>query len=539
MNRKTKFLLYVLLFITLFNIDLFAQQDSISKLIDFQTKKFKSILEAMYEYSKDTIDIYTVSDSAFASMLRSSSEFNAYFPKSEWIRYFNTTQGKTVSIGLSIKLLGDTIFIFDVDKNSPAELAGIKRGNVLFSVNDIKVTKNNVNDINKSLFVQEGDSIVVKWMDYNSLELKTATLICKEYMVPSITANFILKKDSILFVKIDNFSIETGAEIKKIANELKNEKIKGIIIDLRNNAGGTLNTVISALDEFINKGDTVFKSFARKDEFKYNLTSKGNGSFLKIPLIVLINNKSASGSEIFAGAIQDLDRGIIIGEKSFGKGTMQKTWSLVDTTGYRITVAEFVTPSDRIIDKNSKSNKKNLLDTTTKIDEQLALTNKEVYDELNEKIKKGEFVTNVNIVYTKRKKRPIMANGGIQPDIIVIEDTLNLLTRVLANNGILIEFIFKNTNLFPKSNVDVNDFIFNYKVSDELLENFKVFSYNEKHIWNDEMYKQDKEFIRNKFKAYIAHYLWGKNIFNAVEAVNNNVVQQALINKSKAIDILK
>ena len=130
--------------------------------------------------------------------------------------------------------------------------------------------------------------------------------------------------------------------------------------------------------------------------------------------------------------------------------------------------------------------------------------------------------------------------GGVYPEIQAKDDTLTLLTRVLGTNGIMIEFIIKNIDLFPKAgNMTVEDYIFNYNVSDELMEKLKVFSHDEKHIWNDEMYAKDKELIRNKFKSYIAHYLWGNSAFNASEAVNSKVVQQSLINMQKAVDILK
>ena len=537
MKKKIKVIIYIVILCVLCRTDLSAQSDSVSKVIDFQTKKFRAILEAMYEYSKDTIDIYTVTDSAFSAMLKSAHNYNAYYPKSIWNQQFNSLKGETESIGIKVKELSDTIFIYDVDENSPAYKAGIRCGNVLIAVNDIPATKENKDKIVEALSAEEGDSIIVKWMNYYSLELHVDKLICEKYFIPSITTDFIFNDNNILYMKIDRFTGETGNEIQALADKLKKKKIKGVIVDLRNNMGGTLNTVLKTLDEFIPKGDTIFKSLARKDEFKYNIVSNGTGSFIKTPLIVLINGKSASGSEVFSGAVQDLDRGIIIGEPSFRKGTMQKTWSLVDSTGYRITVAEFVTPSGRIIDKNSKVNK---VDTNMVIDQSLEVTNKKLYDELNEKLKSGELRTSVNVLKSKKKNRTIIAGGGVYPDIQAKDDTLTLLTRVLGTNGIMIEFIIKNIDLFPKAgNMTVEDYIFNYNVSDELMEKLKVFSHDEKHIWNDEMYAKDKELIRNKFKSYIAHYLWGNSAFNASEAVNSKVVQQSLINMQKAVDILK
>lgn len=527
-----KIIIYVILLFATNNWT-YAQQDSIATIIDFQTRKFRSMLETLYEYSSDSVDIYTASDSAFSAMLKSVNKQNAYYPKSIWSKYFYSNQGQTESIGITTQLLADTIFILDIDQNSPAEDAKIQRGGVLISVNNIEANVNNYYKINSELRAKEGDTILVKWMNYKSLEVKTVSLVCKKYDEPSIASYFVIPDINTAYIKISRFSTKTYEEFKELASKLSNKKkLEGIIIDLRDNSGGTLDAALKMINEFMDVKDTIFESFAKMADFKYNIISTGTGSFKKTPLIVLINGNSASASEIFAGAIQDLDRGILIGEKTFGKGTMQKNWNLIDTTGYKVTVAKFITPSGRPIEKSKQE--------TLDIDPQLKLSDTSIYKQLEKRLEEDNLPTKLDVYYTKRKKRPIINLGGIMPDITCGKDTITLLTDVLISKGIMIEFVFKNLHLFSGiANNSFEEFLFNYNVSDEILQHLRVFSHNIKKIWNEEMFLKDKEIIRSKLKANIAHYFWGSSAFYAVNALEDGVLKTAIKNRNQAVEIIK
>ncbi len=526
-----KIVLYVILLLSI-NFIAIAQKDSVNKLIDFQTRKFRAILENLYEYSIDSVDIHSASDAAFKAMLKHINDKNDYYPKTVWRKFFNSNQGKKESIGLTLQVFSDTVFVLDIDKNSPAEKSGIKRGNVILEVDGVAANANNYKEVQQKMYGNEGDTVSIKYLNYKSLEIKQAELIYKKYQEPSLSTFFILPKEKMAYIKIKRFSTETPKELKALESQIRDNKINEIIIDLRDNGGGTLDASLKIINNFIASNDTIFKSYAKKKEFKYDIVATQKTIFEKNPIIVLINENTASASEVFAGAIQDLDRGIIIGENSFGKGTIQKTWNLIDTTGYKITVARFVTPTGRAIEKSKQKNNDLYLDP------ELKLSNPKLYADMQKKIKNGDFPLKYNIYNTKRKKRPIIEQGGIRPDIRCTKDTITLLTDVLVSKGIILEFLFKNTNLIP-SNYQFNDFLFNYEVSDELLQKLKEFSYNIKKTWNEEMFVKDKEVIRNRLKANIAHYLWGMSAYYAVIAFDDNIMETAIKNRAKAKEIME
>ncbi len=508
-----------------------VKQDSVEKIIDFQTRKFRSLVEALYEYSKDSVDIYRACDSAFSAMFKSVNPQNAYYPKAIWNNYINYQVGKTASTGIRTTFFSDSIFIYSIDKFSPAEEAGILRGSWLVSVNGIAATMPNIKQLDSALKCNPGDTVSIKWMNYNSLELKESVLVCKEYEAPSISAYFVFPDKKTAYILLSHFSSNSLNELKSIANELEYHKLDGIIFDLRNNSGGVVDIAIAMIDEFIAKGDTIFKNSARKNELKYEVIATDGGIFENMPLLVLINHNSASASEIFAGAIQDLDRGIIIGERSYGKGSIQKSWGLIDTTGYRITIAEFTTPSGRTIEKKNVQQ--------MEIDPALKLMNPEVYDNLVQRQKSEPMPTHVNVFKSKKGKN-ILEMGGISPDVKVNEDSLSLLTETLVTKGILLEFAFKNHTLVPAQfRNNINKFLFEYVVGENEMQLFRQFSYNIKRIWNDEMYAKDKEAIRSKLKACFAQYFWDDFGFQAVNAISNPTVAQAIKSKQQAKQMLK
>ncbi len=505
--------------------------------IDYQAKKFKAVLEIIYKNYDDSVNIEKLSNKCFNAMLNSLDPFSHYFSPDEYKSLSEEQKGSSESIGLTLFSINDTLTVLNSTKNSPADSCKILPGDQLLSINGKSVIGVNVNDANELLRGVPGSKAIIsikKFMDGSILEYE---LIRKEIEIPSIITDFIFPKSEIAFIKMLRFSKISHQELTASLDTLISKGAKSLILDLRDNPGGFLDVVINICKDFVKKGQTIASIKSNSKIYDKDYVAEVDGKYCNLPLVVLINENSASASEIFAGMVQDLDRGLVVGKISMGKGLVQKYWNYTDTSAFRITVAKYLTPSGRLIQKDySSDTKKSAIDPSITMN--MDSSTKAGLDEL---IKLTGGKTQLPIFKTL-KGRNVLGGGGIFPDIISKLDTNTVLLQVLKSKGIFLEYtmdIYKSFHKeiyekFPDSFM----FSFNYIVNDALLANFVSF-FKSKNIWNEQMFGTDKEAIRNFLKSNIGYFLWGDRSYYAVGTNLDNQLIDAIKQLTAAGEMLK
>jgi carboxyl-terminal processing protease len=320
----------------------------------------------------------------------------------------------------------------------------------------------------------------------------------------------------------------TYYEILDSLSMLTERGMESLIIDFRGNPGGLIDQTYMIADEFIPDGDDIIITKGKDPKFNYRYKSSPSGKFEKLPLVILIDSTTISAPEIFAGAVQDLDRGIIVGRTSYGKGVVQNPIKLSDGSELWLTVAKYFTPSGRSIHKDTVTVKNN----TKRIEERIILK-----DGMN-------FSTNVEVnteydyndsipVYTSKNGRPIYGGGGITPDFLVNESSINEFTSKLIEKNILIkvavDYIISNgDSLIQQFYDDYNAFAYNFEIDDNIINNLKVQSKFNKIEWDENRFLQDSELIKLSIKSQIAGMIWTNNEKYKIVNSKSNQLEKAI-----------
>lgn len=509
--------------------------DSSAKQIEYYSAKFKAILETIYTHYDDTVDIAKLSDKCFNSMLSSLDPFSRYFPNYTWKAMLDESKGESVGVGLTLFSFNDTLTVINVSNSSSAHFSDIRTGDKVLYINGQNYIGKSAQLAEQALQGTDSSKVEIIIKRKHGTELNFINLLRTKYEIPSIATHFIVPNQKILYTKLLRFSNESANEFYKVVKSYKVKQFNSIIIDLSDNSGGNLDAVINICKYFTAKGDTLLLTKAKNATYKFEFINDKDGEFKTIPLTVIVNEASASASEVLAGVMQDLDRGLIVGNTTLGKGLVQKSWNYTDTSAFRITVAKYYTPSGRLIQKPYN------IDTNHLISEEVKMNmSAESYQQLKAVLLKNGGQLKVPIYHTRRG-RNVLGGGGIFPDVLVKKDTLSLLTEVLKSKGIFLEYslsyLNNYRNIIEKQFTDFTKYAESFNISDEELTLFVQY-FRAKNIWNESMYNADKEKIRNQLKAVIAYLIWGDSGYYAVLSLSDNSCRTALENTQKTIEIL-
>lgn len=534
MKISLKHCIYLILFYNL-TINVFA--NDVNNLIELNTQKFKFILETAVKNHIDTFDIDQASESAFQAMLNYLDNQSKYYSAKQLKEYQEKNAGKAEGIGITIATISDSVVVGSVQKNSPAEKAGIKRGDILLFVDNQAVTGKTQQEVNELLAGDTGT--VVNVILKNTVgELKNYVVGREIFKVSSIGSSFFLKSHKIGYIASTRFTSNIYNDLSKEIDDFLKKGLEFLIIDLRGNPGGYLDEVVKITAEFLPKNHQIIYTNSKNSEFSFNFKTEKDGKYLKIPLAILVDGQTASAAEIFTAALQDHDRAIVLGENTFGKGTVQRLWSFKDGSGFRLTVAEYFSPIGRRIDKTifKKSIGKAELDESLKLS-----VGEEAFKEISKAFEETGGATNLPI-YKTNKGRTLISKGGIFPDELVQSDTLTLLSRVLMNKGILLEFTRKlyfslYQNKITKDFKELESYLQNFDVDEQLYNDLYQFSLS-KNIWNVEMARIDKNKIKNLIKSYLALWHWDNSGFYATRVFDDKVLHKAISIKEKAKSLI-
>ena len=438
-KQRIKNLLIALIFITKVVFTQSTNYFETSKNLEIFTELYKE-LDMFYV---DEIESGELIKTAIDEMLISLDPYTTYIPETDIEDYRFMTTGQYGGIGAIISKRGDFVYITEPYEGFPAEKAGMMAGDKILEVNGKSAKGKTTEDLSSILKGAPNTSVqILVERDQKELTFK----FDREKVTVKSVPYYGFLEDGIAYIKLRSFTRNCSNEIKKSLDKLKKEQdLKGIVLDLRSNPGGLLNESIDIVNLFVDKGEEVVVTKGKIKDWEKSYKAKNQPEDISTPLVVLINSGSASASEIVSGAIQDLDRGVVIGQRSFGKGLVQQTKQLPYNSQLKVTVAKYYIPSGRCIQALDYSNR-------------------------NDDGSAGKMPDSLLTIFKTRNGREVRDGGGIEPDIKIEKESVSEITISLMRERLIFDFATqyrRNT----KSIVSAKDF----KITDEIFNKFKSF----------------------------------------------------------------
>ena len=531
-NQKSRYIPIIIavsivagIFIGTFYANRFSGNRKETGAIGNYSNKLNGLLRIIDDQYVDTVNMSELIEDAMPQILGELDPHSSYIPAKDLQAVNDDLRGSFSGIGVQFTIQQDTIHISDVIAGGPSEKVGIMPGDRIVEIDDSafvgKIVTNN--ESMKRLKGPKGSEVKLGIVRQGEKEILHFTIIRGDIPNKSIKAAYMIN-EKFGYINIEKFSETTYPEMLISLAKLHQDNCQGIIIDLRGNTGGYMGPAIQMVNEFLPKGRLIVYTEGRKAP-RENYPSNGTGSSQKMPLIVLLDEGSASASEIFAGAIQDNDRGTIIGRRSFGKGLVQQPIEFNDGSAIRLTIARYYTPSGRCIQKPYQKGK----------DEQYEM-------DLLTRYEHGEFFSQDSIkqdeshIFYTSLGRPVYGGGGIMPDIFVPQDTTGMTSyfRMAVNRGLTIQFSFQYTDRNRQK-------LQKYTNAEDLLKYLKTQNILEKFA----QFAESKGLKRRNILMYQSKELFDRNLYgNIIYNMLNMEEYLKYLNQSdktvlKALEILE
>ncbi|MBO2526474.1 MAG: peptidase S41 [Bacteroidetes bacterium] len=460
MRKKLCALLFSFLIIFSFSNVCNAQHDfEIAKNVDI----FVSILKELNAKYADEISPGDLTKTAIDAMLSSLDPYTVYYPESQIEDYKMMTKGQYGGIGALIQQHGDYIVISEPYEDCPAQQAGLMAGDRILSVNKQSMKNRSSSDVSEYLKGQPGTKINIEVERYGQSKPLSFDVTRKEIKFPSVPYSGMVS-DEVGYIKLDQFTEKASSEVKEAFIKLKEQGMKYLIFDLRNNGGGLLQEAVNIMNIFVDQG-TMISETKGKLESQHNVyKTRFPVTDKSIPVVVLVNEYSASASEIVSGAFQDLDRGVIMGHKTFSKGLVQNVLPLSYNTSLKITIAKYYIPSGRCVQNIEYFKNDTITPSRTKIPDSLA------------------------VAYKTKNGRTVYDKGGVEPDVIS-PDTVasNLLLALVLNN-----LIFDYATQYRATHATIPE-AKDFRVNDEIYNDFVHFLKDKEYTYTTETEKVMEE----------------------------------------------
>jgi carboxyl-terminal processing protease len=493
-----------------------------------QIKKYQDVISNAVRNYVDPVDTQKLTEAAIKGMLEELDPHSIYISADDMKQVEEDFLGSFDGIGVQFDVIQDTIVVIAPISDGPSEKVGIQAGDKIVKIDTLNAVGLNRELVPKYLKGPKGTKVNLTIKRSGIKDLLNFTVVRDKIPLYSVDASFVIDSSDIGVIVVSRFAATTHDEMVQAIQNLKSQGMKKLILDLRGNPGGYLNQAFLMADEFLKGGDTIVYTKGRRPEFDETYMSSAGGLLEDIPLTVLINAGSASASEIVSGAIQDLDRGLIVGETSFGKGLVQRQYPLSDGSAYRLTIARYYTPSGRSIQRpyKDKEGYRNLigrieLKEGSNIGTALEVVRKEIQEENEKKIKENKSKEIINIdslpIYYTKAGRIVLGGGGIIPDYIVKQDTITHFSIDLRIKRIFFEyvdqFLHNGKDIKEQYGSNFRDFLRNWNVTDKMMEDFKKLAISKDVKWDEESYKKDEDFIKTEIKGTVARSVWDRNAY--------------------------
>lgn len=471
----------------------------------------------------DDVDTKELTETAIRAMLRELDPHSTYLTEEEVKAMNEPLQGNFEGIGISFNMVTDTLYVMEVIGGGPSQKVGIMPGDKFIYVNDTLIAgvKMNNQDVIRRLRGPKGTSVEVKVLRRGVPELITFRIVRDQIPITSIDATYMVT-DEIGYIRLSRFGISSGEEFREAERALKKQGMKHLIFDLTDNGGGILQTANEVASEFLEDGKLIVYTEG-KNQPRYTMHASGKGQLTEGRVVVLVNSNSASASEILAGALQDWDRAVVVGRRTFGKGLVQRQLPLPDGTMIRLTVARYYTPTGRSIQKPYKPGDPDGY--------QQDFMNRYEHGELfdADSIHFPDSLKYTTLV----NKRTVYGGGGIMPDCFVPMDTTGTMLhgRLNANgviNKVAISEVDKNRKELLQSYPDARSFAQGYQVSDELAGRIHEQAVTDSVEWDEAQYEQSRSLILLQLKALIARDLYDSSAFFRIVNQENEIFREGL-----------
>ena len=503
-NNNTRFIPFLLAICLIAGIAIgtfYANHFSGNKLgiINTSSNKLNALLRIINDQYVDTVNMGELVEEAMPQILSELDPHSSYIPAKDLEAVNADLKGSFSGIGIQFTIQNDTIHVNSVIQGGPSEKVGLMAGDRIVEVDDSafvgKIVTNS--EAMKRLKGEKGSKVKLGVYRPGEKDLLHFTVIRGNIPVKSIDAAYMIN-EKVGYIKVNKFGETTYPELLIALAKLNQKNCEGLIVDLRGNTGGYMAAAIQMVNEFLPNNRLIVYTQGRKSP-REDYNSNGTGSNQKMPLVVLVDEGSASASEIFAGAIQDNDRGTIVGRRSFGKGLVQQPIEFSDGSAIRLTIARYYTPSGRCIQKPYEKGKES-----------------EYELDLLTRYEHGEFFSADSIkqdeteVYHTRLGRPVYGGGGIMPDIFVPQDTTGMTSyfRMAANRGLIIRYTFDYTdqNRSTLQKYDTPEKIEAYLKGQNLLNKFAA--------WAEKKGLKRRNNLMMKSRRLFEMSLYGNTIYN-------------------------
>ena len=494
-----------------------SMQEALDKLVRAEV--------AIQQLYVDTVNAGKLTDEAIRSMLATLDPHSSYTTAEETRKMSEPLNGNFEGIGVQFNILDDTLVVNQTVPKGPSEKVGILAGDRIISVNDTTLAgvKMDRADIMKKLRGPKGTIANLKVVRRGVKEVLSFRVIRDKIPLHTVDAAYMIRP-GVGFIRLSSFGMTSGTEVRDAIVKLKGEGMQSLILDLEENGGGYMQAAVNIASEFLQQNDMIVYTDGRSVPHQ-EMRSTGGGQFLDGKLIVLVNDYSASAAEIVAGAIQDQDRGLVVGRRSFGKGLVQRPIPFADGSMMRLTIAHYYTPSGRCIQKPYK--KGDLKDYEM---------------ELDDRYKHGELYSADSIhfadslkFYTLRKHRTVYGGGGIMPDYFVPLDTtlFTRLHRQLMAKGIVIKhnlkYVDDNRKELKSRYKLFSDFQQHYTVPQALVDSILADGKKQKIEPKDEKeLQQTLPYLKTQLKALVARDIWDMNEYFQIINEKNKIISKAL-----------
>ena len=485
-----------------------------------------NVLNYINEDYFEPVELDKLMEGAIGGVLDELDPHSVYIPSGELKEISEQLKGEFQGIGIEFDVLNGNLTVIAPVADSPSEHVGLLSGDQIIKIDKKDAFGITKEGVFKALRGKKGSKVTVTIKRIGTPKPFDVIIIRDNIPLYSVRTAIMLDSQT-GYVWLTRFSETSLYEVKSAMSELSQKGMQRLVLDLRNNSGGLLTQAAEIANLFISKTDTLVYTRGKRKELEQVFIAdprKGNNKF---PLVVLINRGSASASEIVAGAVQDLDRGIIVGETTFGKGLVQRQISLSDGSAIRITIAQYYTPSGRLIQREYENGH------DYEYYSDMFIENREVVVDSLKKLRPKHFTRNGRVVY---------GGGGITPDVLsswksgITAETQSLITNP---NRPIFNWASKHSQSIKKDFDSFENFNTSWVLSDELYKGFLSFLISEKIEFDRSAIAEDSKYIKTRIKAQIAATLWGRDEYYKITLPADNQVVTAVNSFKETVELIK
>lgn len=512
-----------------------AKQDKQENLRSASLKYYQ-LLNLLHNVYVDSVDFKKITEKAIANTLGQLDPHSVYMDEKELKEAEESMSGEFSGIGIQFNILRDTLMVVSTINGGPSEKVGLRAGDRIIKIDDEKVTDIGLTNtgVAKRLRGEKGTKVTIYVQRKNEPKLLDFLIIRDDIPLNTVDAAYMID-DNIGYVKVNRFGQKTAKEFHDALLKLQKRGMQKLLLDLTGNGGGYLGAAVQILDEFMKDAKLAVYVEGLHSPRRDFMTMKP-GLAENAQVVVMIDEGSASSSEIVAGAVQDWDRGVLVGRRSFGKGLVQNQFAMPDGSAVRITTGHYYTPSGRNIQKSYENG------------------NKDYYSEVYKRYAHGEMISKDSIQFpdslkfkTLLNKRTVYGGGGIMPDIFVPLDTtknysyLNALYRKNIIYPYTVDYVDLHRKELKAKYMDLPTFKRDFEVSEAILEAIHQAGLEEDIERKEEEYLPIKEDLKIAIKALIARGVWGMEAYYELTNENDDIFLKSveILQKDKTENILK